>query len=73
MIDLPLEKLGETIKKRAKEKYKTNLDFACACDVDERTIRRIFKGEQNISLYVLFKICNVLEIRPSHLLKEIGK
>ncbi|HRH02179.1 MAG TPA: hypothetical protein PLI68_00280 [Bacteroidia bacterium] len=45
-----LRKLGKVIKDKANVKYKTKIDFAFECDVDERTIRRILKGEQNISV-----------------------
>lgn len=54
--------LGKRIEQLATEKYKTQLEFAATCDVDERTLRRIFKAEQNASILVLRKIANGLEI-----------
>jgi plasmid maintenance system antidote protein VapI len=52
--------------------YKTKFDFAIACDVDEKTIRRILKGEQNITLEVLIKVAAALETKPSKLLERIN-
>ena len=74
---LPMSKdilvsIGDNLRKKAKAKFKTNVDFASACDVDEKTIRRILNGEQNISLKVLKRICEALEIKISDLMKEVG-
>lgn len=68
-----LVKLGDYIGKRAKTKFKSNVEFANVCDVNESTIRRILRGEQNISIKVLKRICEALEIKTSDLLKEIGQ
>lgn len=65
-----LVKLGMIISKRAKTKFKSNLDFAFACDIDEKSIRRILKGEQNFSINIFLKICNALDIKMSELLFE---
>lgn len=68
-----LVKLGDHIGKRAKTKFKSNVEFANVCDVNESTIRRILRGEQNLSIKVLKRICEALEIKTSDLLKEIGQ
>lgn len=67
-----LVKLADSIGKRAKVKFKSNVEFANVCDVNESTIRRILQGQQNISVKVLKRICEALEIKMSDLLKEIG-
>lgn len=67
-----LVKIGDYLGKKAKAKFKTNVEFAGKCDVDEKTIRRILKGEQNLSIKVLKRICEALEIKMSDLLKEVG-
>jgi DNA-binding Xre family transcriptional regulator len=67
-----LVKIGEYIQKKAKGKFKTNVEFADACEVDEKTIRRIFHGEQNLSIKVLKRICESLDIKVSDLMKETG-
>lgn len=67
-----LIKLGQVISVKAKLKFKTNLEFASACEVDEKTVRRILKGEQNFSINIFFKICNVLDTKMSILLSEVN-
>lgn len=67
-----LVKLGSVINERAKTKFKSNLDFAFACDIDEKSIRRILKGEQNFSINIFQKICSALDIKMSELLSEVN-
>ena len=71
MSEEQLIKLGCLIKNRAKSKFKSNLEFASACDVDEKSIRRIINGEQNFSIIIFSKICSALELKMSELLSEI--
>jgi DNA-binding Xre family transcriptional regulator len=67
-----LLKLADNIGKKAKMKFKSNVEFANVCDVNESTIRRILQGEQNISIKILKRICDALDIKMSDCLKEIG-
>lgn len=71
MSDEFLIKLGQIISVRAKAKFKSNLEFASACEIDETSIRRILKGEQNVSIKILLKVCNALDIKMSELLSEV--
>jgi transcriptional regulator with XRE-family HTH domain len=64
--------IGDYIGKKAKTKFKSNVEFANMCDVSEVTIRRILLGKQNISIKVLKKVCEALDIKISDLLKETG-
>ena len=41
------------------------------CGVDVRTIQRIEKGEQNITITLLFLIADSLKIEPSELISKI--
>ena len=68
-----LVKLSDFIGKKAKVKFKSNVEFANVCNVNESTIRRILLGEQNISIKVLKRICEALDLKMSDLLKEIGQ
>jgi transcriptional regulator with XRE-family HTH domain len=68
-----LQEIGDYLRKKAKAKFKTNVELASACDVDEKTIRRVFRGEQNISIKVLKRICEPLGVKLSDLLKEVGE
>lgn len=65
-----LIKLGDNINARAKAKFKTNLEFASACEIDEASIRRILKGKQNFSIKIFLKICTALDVKMSELLSE---
>ncbi|MGG7034410.1 MAG: helix-turn-helix domain-containing protein [Flavobacterium sp.] len=67
-----LVNLGRIIGEKAKAKFKTNLDFAFACDIDEKSIRRILKGEQNLSINIFLKICTALDVKMSELLSELN-
>lgn len=67
-----LVKLGKIIEAKAKTKFKTNLEFASACDIDEKSIRRILKGDQNFSIQIFSKICVALDVKMSDLLSEIN-
>lgn len=63
-------KLAKVIKRRSKLMFKTKVEFAFACDIDERSIRRILNGEQNVSIKVLTRICVALSIKMSELIAE---
>lgn len=67
-----LIKIGTYIGKKAKTKYKSNVEFANVCDVNESTIRRVLLGQQNVSIILLKRMCEALDIKLSDLLKEIG-
>jgi DNA-binding Xre family transcriptional regulator len=71
MSEEQLVQLGQLINDRAKAKFSNNLEFASACDIDEKSIRRILKGNQNFSINIFSKICSALDIKMSDLLKEI--
>lgn len=63
-------KLGQKIKELRTELNLTQEDLSLACDLDVRTIQRIEKGQQNITLSVLFSISESLQI-PTHELIRI--
>ena len=68
---LEVIKLGLLIKElRVKEKI-TQLHLSTLCGVDIRTIQRIEKGEQNVTVSLLFSIANALKIEPSILIDKI--
>lgn len=73
MSEEQLQQLGKLISERAKIKFKSNLDFAVSCDIDEKSIRRILKGTQNFSIQIFSKICISLEVKMSELLAEINQ
>ena len=71
MSEEQLVQLGQLINERAKAKFINNLEFASACDIDEKSIRRILNGKQNFSINIFSKICSALGVKMSELLSEI--
>jgi len=67
-----LIKLGSYISKKANEKFRSNVEFANVCDINESSIRRILQGKQNISLSILIRICDALDMKTSDVIKAIG-
>ena len=58
-----LLELGKRIEKSAMVRYTTQIKFAEECEVDARTIRRIYKAQQNPTVLVLKQIANALGVK----------
>ena len=71
MSEEQLIQLGQLINDKAKVKFSNNLEFASACDIDEKSIRRILNGKQNFSINIFSKICSALDVKMSELLSEM--
>lgn len=52
------------------EHFKSKRDFALNAGIDEKTLRLILQGNYNMSLKILKRICDCLEISPSEVLKN---
>jgi hypothetical protein len=65
-----LKKIGIVIQKRYVLLYRSKLEFSIASDIDERTIRRVLQGHQNISIVVLSKIAKALDTSISSIILE---
>ena len=66
-----LQDIAVIINREFPKKFKTNVEFAAAADVEEATIRRVLKGEQNLSIKLLQQICSAIDITLSDLFAEI--
>jgi transcriptional regulator with XRE-family HTH domain len=66
-------KIGSYVGKKARDKFKSNVEFANVSNVAESTIRRILAGEQNITIKLIQQICEALDIKISDLFREIGE
>lgn len=63
--------LAQRIYKLFMEKFDGNKSaFARASQCKETTIRRIFRNEQGITVNLLFRLANALEVSASDLLKD---
>lgn len=69
---MSLTRLGKNISKLASKKYGSNVEFANVCNVSEATVRRVIAGKQNLSLNLLQRICEALEVQMTDLLRDSG-
>lgn len=66
-------KLCKYIYRNFRSKYKSNLDFALTCGVDEKTIRLIQQEKYNLSINLFQQICESQNVKMSQVLLEIGE
>ena len=64
-----LKKIGLRITELRDLNKISQLDLSIKAGIDERTLRRIESGTMNSSIYNLYKIANVLNIKLQDLLK----
>lgn len=64
-------RLGLVIKDLRLIEKVTQEHLSTLCDVDVRTIQRIEKGKQNISISLLFAIAEALNVKSSVLISKI--
>lgn len=69
--DLEIVRLGILIKELRQKESITQEQLSTLCNVDVRTIQRIEKGEQNISISLLFSIADALKIELATLISKI--
>lgn len=62
--------IGSTIKDLRLQKKMTQSHLATLCDIDIRSIQRIEKGQQNISVSLLLLLAESLETSAHLILKE---
>ncbi len=71
MKDEFTSKICRYIYKNFRLKYKSNIEFANTCDIDEKTVRLIQQEKYNMSLNLLKKICDSQGVKISDVLKAI--
>jgi transcriptional regulator with XRE-family HTH domain len=64
--------VGKNIKRLRESKGYSQREFADICNMESSQIGRIELGKINTSVSVLFKIAEVLQIKPSELLDVEG-
>jgi transcriptional regulator with XRE-family HTH domain len=69
--ELEIFKLGLLIKELRMKERITQEHLSTLCEVDVRTIQRIEKGKQNITISLLFELAKALNITPQNLVTEI--
>ncbi len=68
-----LQDIAVIINREYPKKFTTKVEFAAASDVEEATIRRVLKGEQNLSIKLLQQICTAIDVKLSDLFDEIER
>ena len=63
--------LGLIIKELTIKEKVTKEHLSTLCEVDVRTIQRIEKGKQNITISLLFSLADALNIKVDTLLSKI--
>ncbi len=68
-----LQQIAFELNKRYRLRYKTKLEFSYDANVDEKTIRRVLNGSQNISILLLNRLCCALDTTILELFQSIDK
>lgn len=66
------KKIGEEIRRRRRAAGIPQDELAWRVKTHRAYMGAIERGEQNITVFMLCKICAALEIHPSDLLKDLG-
>ncbi|WHR59384.1 helix-turn-helix domain-containing protein [Acinetobacter haemolyticus] len=64
------EKIGNSIRKKRKEKSISQEKLALLCNIDRSYLGRIERGEVNITILKLYEISNVLETNAKEFLPD---
>lgn len=70
--EIEIIRLGLLIKDLRLSEKITQEHLATLCEVDVRTIQRIEKGKQNITISLLFSLSDALNIKVDTLLSKIS-
>jgi DNA-binding XRE family transcriptional regulator len=66
-------KICRYIHKNFRSQYKSNMEFADACGIDEKTVRLIQQEKYNLSLLKFKQICDAQSTKMSDVLKDISE
>lgn len=64
------EKIGNSIRKKRKEKSISQEKLALLCNIDRSYLGRIERGEVNITILKLYEISNVLKTNAKEFLPD---
>ncbi len=68
--DAYLKKVGQTLRRKRKEKGLTMESLAMEAEMEYRQLGRIERGEVNTSLISLLRLCEALKIEMKELFDE---
>ncbi len=67
-----IEQFGSKIKRLRERRGMTQQDLSDKCEIDIRTIQRIEKGKNGVTLQVLLSLAESLDLTASQLLSKIN-
>lgn len=69
----PLEKFGAAIRSRREKLQISQEELASIANVHRTYVGGIERGERNVSLVNILKLCRALSIQPSELFKALDE
>jgi transcriptional regulator with XRE-family HTH domain len=68
-----LRKFGAAVRRFRKQSDLTQEAFADLCEIDRSYLGGVERGERNLTLVNVIKICDALKVNPSVMLADLDK
>jgi transcriptional regulator with XRE-family HTH domain len=68
-----LRKFGAAVRRYRRIAALTQEEFADMCDLDRSYVGGVERGERNLTLLNVIKICDTLKVNPSELFADLDK
>lgn len=68
-----LRKFGASVRHFRRMAELTQEEFADICEIDRSYLGGVERGERNLTLVNVIKICDALKINPSEMLADLDK
>jgi transcriptional regulator with XRE-family HTH domain len=68
-----LRKFGAALRRYRKMARLTQEEFADLCELDRSYVGGVERGERNLTLLNVIKICDSLKVNPSEMLADLNK
>lgn len=68
-----LRKFGAAVRRYRRMASLTQEEFADLCEMDRSYLGGVERGERNLTLLNVIKICDTLKVNPSEILADLDK
>lgn len=68
-----LRKFGSAVRRHRRMASLTQEEFALQCEIDRSYLGGVERGERNLTLVNVIKICDALKVNPSEMLADLDK
>jgi transcriptional regulator with XRE-family HTH domain len=68
-----LRKFGAAVRRHRRMASMTQEEFALKCEIDRSYLGGVERGERNLTLVNVIKICDALKVNPSEMLADLDK